>query len=139
MGLTSNKDGPHGPGGTFTLSWIIPARELRAPSRILMVIDDIRTLLTAPSPAAAKPFLERVDVTLTDGYAHALQLEAERWRIERRIAEVVAGLPAGTDTEHEPELVALAERLTTANESIVALRALLTSLRERRSELANAA
>jgi hypothetical protein len=104
-----------------------------------MLIDDIRDLLTAPRPAVAKPFLERVDMTLTDGYARALQLEAERWRIERRIAEVVAGLPAGTDEEHVPELVALAERLTSANESIGSLRTLLTSLRERRSALRAAA
>ena len=104
-----------------------------------MVTDDIRNLLAAPNPAAAKPFLERLDATLTDGYAHALQLEAERSRIERRITEVVALLPEGADREHEPELVGLAERLTSANESIVALRALLTSLRERRSELRKAA
>jgi predicted nucleic acid-binding Zn-ribbon protein len=104
-----------------------------------MLIDDIRALLSAPSPPVSEPFLERVDVTLTDGYAHALQLEAERWRIERRIAEVVAGLPAGADREHEPELVALAERLTIANESIASLRALLETLRERRSELRDAA
>jgi hypothetical protein len=104
-----------------------------------MLIDDIRALLTAPSSSVSEPFLERVDLTLTDGYAHALQLEAERWRIERRIAEVVAGLPAGTDSEHEPELVALSERLRAVNESIGSLRALLGSLRERRSELRDAA
>jgi hypothetical protein len=104
-----------------------------------MVIDDIRDLLAAPDPAASKTFLECVDATLTDGYAHALQLEGERLRIERRFAEVVALLPAGPDREHEPELVALAERLRTSNESIVTLRALLTSLRERRAELRKAA
>lgn len=100
-----------------------------------MVTDDIRDLLTAPKPEAPKSFLERLDTTLTDGYAHALQLEAERWRIERRIAEVVADLPAQTDQRQDPELVALSERLTSANENIEALRALLASLRERRSEL----
>jgi hypothetical protein len=104
-----------------------------------MVIDDIRDLLAAPGPAASKTFLERVDSTLTDGYAQALQLEGERWRIERRIAEVVAGLPAGADREHEPELVELAARLRASNESIGTLRALLTTLRERRSELRKAA
>jgi predicted nucleic acid-binding Zn-ribbon protein len=102
---------------------------------MLMVIDDIREILTAASPAPSKPFLERVDTTLTDGYAHALQLEAERWRIERRIAEVVAALPEGVDQAREPELAALAERLTSANENIAALRALLRSLRQRRTEL----
>ena len=104
-----------------------------------MVIDDIRSLLAAPEPVAAKPFLERLDATLTDGYAHALQLEAERWRIEQRIAEVLAALPKEADRRHEPELVALAERLTAANESIASLRALLRSLRDRRTELRSAA
>ncbi len=36
-----------------------------------MVIDEIRELLTAPRPAEAMPFLERLDSTLTAGYAHA--------------------------------------------------------------------
>jgi hypothetical protein len=127
-------------GQTFTLSSIIPARgKLRARTYLPMLIDDIRDLLTAPNPSVSQSFLDQVDMTLTDGYAHALQLEAERWRIERRIAEVVAGLPAGTDKAHEPELVALSERLAAANESIASLRALLTSLRERRSALRDAA
>jgi len=104
-----------------------------------MVADDIREFLSAPQPAVSKPFLERLDSTLTDGYAHALQLEAERWRIERRIAEVVAALPEQSDRLHDPELVSLSERLTSANENIEALRALLASLRERRTELRNAA
>src|SRR5580765_406549 len=104
-----------------------------------MVIDEIRDLLAAPRPAVAKTFLERVDSTLTDGYAQALQLEGERWRIERRITEVVASLPADADRDHEPELVTLAKRLRTSNERIETLRALLTSLRERRSELRKAA
>ena len=140
MGPTREKDGPRGPWRD--LHSVLDnscAGATRARLNLPMVIDDIRALLTTPSPAPAEPFLERVDVTLTDGYAHALQLEAERWRIERRIAEVVAGLPAGADREHEPELVELSARLSSANESIASLRALLTSLRERRSELRNAA
>jgi ABC-type phosphate transport system auxiliary subunit len=104
-----------------------------------MLIDDIHSLLAAPKPAAAEPFLDRVDATLTDGYAHALQLEAERWRIERRIDQVVAALPAETVEAETPELAELAERLTAANENIAALRTLLTSLRARRSEIRAAA
>src|SRR5262249_42900122 len=104
-----------------------------------MVIDDILELLAAPSPPASKPFLERVDATLTDGYAQALQLEAEQRRIERRIAEVVAGLSDRTSHRQEPELVALSERLLSANANIASLRTLLTSLRDRRSELRSAA
>jgi hypothetical protein len=104
-----------------------------------MVIEDILELLSAPRPSASKPFLERVDATLTDGYAHALQLEAERRRIELRISEVVAGLSDQTSHRHEPELVELSERLMTANADIASLRTLLTSLRDRRSELRSAA
>ena len=106
-----------------------------------MLADDIRDLLTAPKPAVPKPFLERLDSTLTDGYAHALQLEGERRRIEQRIAEVVAALPEDHkgNGQHDPELVELSERLTSMNECIGALRALLASLRERRTELRSAA
>ena len=104
-----------------------------------MVTEDILELLAAPSPSASKPFLERVDATLTDGYAQALQLEAERGRIERRIAEVVAALADRTSHRHEPELVALSERLMSANASLASLRTLLRSLRDRRTELRGAA
>jgi predicted nucleic acid-binding Zn-ribbon protein len=104
-----------------------------------MLIDDIRNLLAAPNSAEAKPFLERVDSTLTEGYAHALQLEAERWRIEQRIAELLAALPSETSELRASELSELSQRLASANESIASLRALLDSLRERRSELRNAA
>jgi len=104
-----------------------------------MVIDDIRSLLATPNSAEQTSFLELVDATLTEGYAHALQLEAERGRIERRIAELVAALPSETSELRASELAELSERLTSANESIASLRALLDSLRERRSELRNAA
>jgi chromosome segregation ATPase len=100
-----------------------------------MLIDDILELLAAPRPAAAKPFLDRVDATLTDGYAHALQLEAERSRTERRIAEAVARLGDVAAHRHEPELVELSEKLMSANAEIASLRTLLTSLRDRRAEL----
>ena len=104
-----------------------------------MLIDEILELLSAPSAASSRPLLERVDATLTDGYAEALQLEAERRRIEVRIAEVVAGLSDKTSHRHEPELVALSEKLMSANADIASLRTLLTSLRDRRTELRSAA
>jgi hypothetical protein len=105
-----------------------------------MLIDDIRELLATPSQAASKPFLDRVDATLTDGYAQALQLEAERSRTERRIGEVVAGLGGDRASHrHEPELVELSEKLMSVNAEIASLRTLLTSLRDRRSELRSAA
>jgi hypothetical protein len=121
------------------MSSIIPLAASRTADEVLMLRDDILELLAAPVPAASKPFLERVDATLTDGYAHALQLEAERRRIELRIGEVVGGLADQTSHRHEPELVDLSERLMSANAEIASLRTLLGSLQERRSELRSAA
>jgi hypothetical protein len=104
-----------------------------------MVIDEIRELLTAPRPADATPFLERLDATLTAGYAHALQLEAERWRLERRIGEVAATIVDDQGELDTDELASLARQLTSANEAIASLRLLLTSLRDRRSAIRAAA
>src|SRR2546425_10837257 len=104
-----------------------------------MVIDEIQELLSTPPPEEAEAFLERLEATLTAGYAHALQLEGERWRLERRIGEVAARL---ADADVEPrasELVELARRLTAANEDIASLRAALESLDERRAEVRTAA
>ena len=99
-----------------------------------MLIDDIRALIAAPTPAAPRQFLARVDVTLTDGYAHTLQLEAEHARLERRMAGILATRPADTD-----ELAGLAERMTLVNERTIALLTLLRTLRERRAEIRRAA
>ena len=100
-----------------------------------MLTDEIKELLAAPRPADASPFLERLDATLTAGYAQALQLEAERRRLERRIAEVAAELARPADGASVDELTSLSQRLTVANEAVTALRALLASLRDRRSQI----
>lgn len=102
-------------------------------------VHEIRELLAAPTPADARLLLERLDETLTAGYAAALQLEAERWRIERRIGEVAAGVGEERDEGRVYELASLARSLTEANEQILVLRTLLSSLRDRRKELRTAA
>lgn len=104
-----------------------------------MMIDAIHELLTTPSPADATLFLEQLDATLTAGYAHALQLEAERWRLERRIGEIAATLVDEKSELDTNELASLARRLTAANEDIAFLRTLLESLRDRRSAIRTAA
>jgi hypothetical protein len=71
--------------------------------------------------------------TLTEGYAKALALEAERWRIERRLGEVVR-TAAGPDPDvssFAEELTVLATRLTSADGELKSLRARLGSLRDR--------
>ena len=47
------------------------------------MLEQIEELL-----GAEEPTLARMEDTLTEGYAQALALEAERWRLERRIGEV---------------------------------------------------
>ena len=92
------------------------------------VHDQLAELLRLPENGKGAPTLATLEEKLTDGYAEALALEAERWRIERRLGEVArgAGEPLG---EREREL--LAQRLSAADGELVRLRTLLRSLQER--------
>jgi len=78
----------------------------------------------------AKPGLDQLEDTLTSGYAAALALEAERWRIERRISEVASLLGDG-QRGGTKEIVKLAERLNVADADLARLRGMLTTLRVR--------
>lgn len=73
--------------------------------------------------------LERIERTLTDGYAHALSLEAERQRIERRISEVAHGLAGGDVEVKAKEISTLARRLDGTAGELVELRSVLGTLR----------
>lgn len=77
-----------------------------------LVVDRIEALLAAPASGDAAPSLANLESTLTEGYAEALALEAERSRV--------------TD-----ELVTLANRLTTADVELGRLRSLLDRLQAR--------
>lgn len=99
------------------------------------LLAEIRALLDAPARGEGAPVLARLERTLTDGYARALALEAERWRLERRIAEVAARLADADGELGAKELSALARRLSSADGDIASLRTLLTSLRTRASDI----
>ena len=90
--------------------------------------DEIAELLRMPEGGAGAPSLEAIESTLTHGYADALALEAERSRIERRLGEVARD--AGEVSAHSvaAELVALSERLDTADRELARLRTLLNDL-----------
>ena len=77
--------------------------------------------------------LDEIEDTLTSGYATALALEADRWRIERRITELAAELGGETDFElhRAEEIVGLAQNLSSADADLIRLRDVLGSLRER--------
>lgn len=99
-----------------------------------MIQEEIRNLLEAPPAGDDAPSLDHIEHTLTAGYATALALEAERWRLERKIAEMAAGLADGSSEGHS-ELAKLAQRLSEADGDLVKLRALLSSLRSRADEV----
>jgi hypothetical protein len=77
------------------------------------------------------PTLARLEDTLTEGYAQALALEAERIRLERRLGEVAREADGGDPSRLSAELAGLAGRLTSADGELAKLRALLVSLYER--------
>jgi hypothetical protein len=86
------------------------------------MLEQIEELLTAEAPPLA-----RIEETLTEGYARALALEAERWRLERRIGEVAR---EGRDDIGD-EIRSLGSRLSNADGKLTELRTLLGSLHER--------
>jgi hypothetical protein len=99
-----------------------------------MIHEEIRTLLEAPPVGDDAPSIDAVEHTLTAGYAKALALEAERWRLERRIAEVASKLAEASEPQHS-ELANLGRRLSTADGDLARLRELLASLRHRADEI----
>ena len=104
-----------------------------------MIHDDIRSLLEAPPSGEAAPSLAHIEHTLTEGYARALALEAERWRVERQIADVAARLGDEVTDEDASELAKLGQRLSSADGDLSKLRNLLVALRTRADEVRTAA
>ena len=91
--------------------------------------DEIAKLLRMPENGAGAPSLDAIESTLTDGYAEALALEAERSRIERRLGEVARDADDAADVR---EFARLSDRLETADGELARLRSLLRNLQARR-------
>ena len=104
-----------------------------------MIEHEISTLLEAPAAGTDAPTLAQIEDTLTAGYARALALEAERWRLERRVSEIASDLDKSEVQLHSSELKTLARRMEGATADLANLRALLTLLRERAAEVRAAA
>jgi hypothetical protein len=86
-----------------------------------VLFDRIGTLLDRREDAHASR-ADEIEHTLTDGYARALALEAERRRMEERIHDL-----AGSAT-HLGELRSLKVRLASLNRELDQLRGLLKIL-----------
>jgi predicted nucleic acid-binding Zn-ribbon protein len=88
------------------------------------LLAQINALISAPARD-----LDTIERTLTDGYAHALSLEAEKWRLEKRINELAQSLQRGDTAKKARELAALAKRVEGSVDDLTALRSRLTDLR----------
>jgi chromosome segregation ATPase len=93
------------------------------------LITRIRALLEAPAEGARAPERASIERTLTDGYARTLALEAERLRLQQRIADLATVADEGRHRARE--LSALGRRLSSADDDLSKLRPLLHSLKLR--------
>jgi hypothetical protein len=88
------------------------------------VLAEIRTLLNSSARD-----LGQIEHTLTDGYAHALALDAERLRLEKRMTTVTQGIQRGDTAKKARELAEISARLDGNAGAAEKLRALLADLR----------
>jgi uncharacterized protein involved in exopolysaccharide biosynthesis len=88
------------------------------------LLQTIQTMISSETDDIAQ-----IERTLTDGYAHALELEAERSRLERQIAKVTQGIEDGDPAENARELASLTRRLDGTSGRLAKLRGRLADLR----------
>jgi hypothetical protein len=92
------------------------------------LLDRIQALIDASAAGAGRPRNE-VEPTLTEGYARALELDAECLRLEQRIDRVTRDVAEGKQIA-SGKLSGLLKRLHETEQKATDLRALLAPLRE---------
>jgi ABC-type phosphate transport system auxiliary subunit len=93
------------------------------------LLEQIDELLAEPHSEGEPATLDRLERTLTDGYAYALVLESERWRLEQRLSELAGELDEGDQDVKSQELAQISRRLTSNGTALQGLRSTLTRLR----------
>jgi hypothetical protein len=93
------------------------------------LLAEISALMDAPGAGQRAPYLEQIERALTDGYAQALALEAERARLRRRLGETAAAVGDPDGDGPLAELASLARDIERADEDLARLRVLLGDLR----------
>jgi seryl-tRNA synthetase len=94
------------------------------------LLQRLQALVESPPAGEDAPTLAFLEDILTDGYARALALEAER----ARVAKTIGRLAAQEDEDAEEktrELSSLSQRLARAETELTTLRDTLTQLRVR--------
>jgi hypothetical protein len=111
-------------------------------------MDDLSTLLeridrllaaSLDEGAQSPDVRAHMETTLTDGYARALALEAEHWRLQREIGAIAAEIAEGQGDTRTKELASLVRRLKASEEELLSLRDTLRTLRGRLASGARAA
>lgn len=105
-----------------------------APEAIPALLEQIDELLADPSTEEPAT-LARLERTLTDGYAYALALEAERWRLERRMSKLAGEMHEGNQELKAKELAAVSSCLSNNASMLASLRGTLSQLRARATEI----
>jgi hypothetical protein len=93
------------------------------------LLEQIDELLAEPDPEGEPASLDVLERTLTDGYAYALVLESERWRLEQRLSELAGALHEGDQDEKSQELAQISRRLSSNGTALQRLRSTLARLR----------
>lgn len=110
-----------------------------APDAIPTLLEQIDELLAEPHSEGEPATLDHLERTLTDGYAYALALESERWRLEQRLSELAGELHEGDQDEKSQELAQISRRLSSNEDALESLRSTLTRLRNHATAVRGAA
>jgi hypothetical protein len=102
-----------------------------APDGIPALLEQIDDLLASTSSSEESGILAHIEWTLTDGYAHALSLEAKRLRLERRMSTLAGELQEGDRELKARELGQVSRQLSQNGLELDRLRGTLSQLRER--------
>jgi len=90
------------------------------------LLEEIHALIDAPNVERS-----HVERTLTDGYAHALNLEVQGMRLQKRVDALTQDLHGDDVRESAKELRVLAKELDGNSGDLSTLRAVLAQLRSR--------
>ncbi len=138
VGRTRVGDRSSGPCWPPSRPPIIVERRTLAPDAIPTLLEQIDELLAEPHSEGAAT-LAHLERTLTDGYAYALALESERWRLEQRLSELAGELHEGDQDEKSQELAQISRRLSSNEAALETLRSTLARLRNHATAVRGAA